>query len=82
MVYDSVILDGSASSDEDGGVIVSWEWDLVHHTNSNANRTASGEIVTVGNLVPGFYTVTLTVTDDDGLSGTDDMLLGAMGCPL
>jgi len=80
IVYDSVTLDGSASFDEDGGQIVSWEWALVHQTNPECNLNASGEIVTVEDLAPGFYHVTLTVTDNDGLSGTDEMILAAIGC--
>ena len=80
IIYDSATLDGSGSLDGDGGYIVSWEWALVHQTNPDYDRTASGEIVTVEDLAPGFYQVTLTVTDDDGLSGTDEMMLAAIGC--
>ena len=53
----------------------------MHRTNSAHNRTASGEIVTVGELAPGFYDVSLTVTDQDGLSDTDTGLVGAVGQP-
>ena len=80
IVYDSVTLDGSGSFDEDGGYIVSWEWALIHRTNPEFDRTAFEEIVTVEDLAPGFYNVTLTVTDDDGLSGTDEMILAGIGC--
>ena len=80
IVYDSVILDGSGSFDVDGGHIVSWEWALVHQTSPGYNRTATGETVTVEDLAPGFYTVTLTVTDDDSWTDTDDMILAAIGC--
>jgi hypothetical protein len=80
IVYDSVTLDGSDSFDENGGYIISWEWVLIHQTNPEFDRTDSGEIVTVEDLAPGFYTVTLTVTDNDNLSGTDDMILAAIGC--
>ena len=80
IMYDSVTLDGSGSFDENGGYIASWEWALIHQTNPEFDRTASGEIVAVEDLAPGFYNVTLTVTDNDDLSGTDDMTLAAIGC--
>jgi PKD repeat protein len=57
-----VILDGSGSSDSDG-TIVSYEWDLGDGT------TASGPVVTHTYATPGTYVATLTVTDDDGLTG-------------
>jgi len=81
VVYDQVTLNGTGSSDPDGS-IVSYDWSLQHRTNSANDRTASGDNPTVYNLNPGFYDVYLTVTDDGGLFGVDNMLLGAAGqCP-
>lgn len=78
VIFDSVTLDGSGSSDSDG-TIASWEWTLTHRTNSSFNRAASGEKPTVSNLAAGFYDVVLMVTDDSGATDTDSMLLGAAG---
>jgi len=64
---EDVTLDGSASADADG-TIVSWSW------TENAVEIATGETPTV-NFAAGVYTVTLTVTDDEGATGTDDVVI-------
>lgn len=59
-------FDGSESYDPDGR-IVSWSWQM-------GNGVAlSGEQVDYTYPAPGLYTVTLTVTDDGGLSDTDSL---------
>ena len=58
----AVTLDGSGSSDSDG-TIVSYEWDL------GDGDTATGAVVNHVYSTPGTYIATLTVTDDDGLTG-------------
>jgi len=73
-----VTLDGSGSHDPDG-TIASYEWSLQHLNDSQYDRAAEGVNPVVMNLEPGFYTVTLTVSDDEGLSGTDTMLLAVAG---
>jgi len=78
VVFSTVLLDGSGSSDPDG-TVVQWDWHLQHRENEDHNRTASGEIVQLLNLEPGFYNVFLTVTDDAGQTDTDIMLLGVAG---
>jgi PKD repeat protein len=55
-------FDGSTSYDPDG-TIVSYNWDFGDESSDN------GSIVTHTYTATGVYTVTLTVTDDDGLSG-------------
>ncbi len=60
----SVTFDGSGSSDADG-TIVSYEWDFADGT------TGSGPILDHKFTSIGTYTVTLTVTDNDGLQDTD-----------
>ena len=76
----SVQLDGSGSYDPDGS-IVSWSWILEHLDNSAYDKTATGETPTVSNLEYGNYTVTLTVTDNHGATGTDEMHLSVAAAP-
>jgi hypothetical protein len=78
IVLDQVVLDGSSSLDPDG-TIESYEWILQHTADSQYDRTAEGVNPVVLNLEPGFYNVTLTVTDDEGLTGADTMLLAVAG---
>lgn len=77
-VFDSVTLDGNASSDSDGP-IVSWAWTLNHRTNPLYNKTATGPNPKLTNLEAGFYDVELTVADNSGDTDTDVMLLGVAG---
>jgi chitodextrinase len=56
------VLDGGGSSDADGA-IVAYAWDFGDGT------TASGTSVQHAYARPGIYTVTLSVTDDDGAAG-------------
>ena len=57
-------FDGTASSDADG-TIASYSWDF------GDGGVASGPSPTHSYSVDGSFTVTLTVTDNDGLTGTD-----------
>lgn len=59
----SVSLDGTGSTDPDGS-IASYSWDLGDGT------TATGETTTHTYATPGSYSVTLTVTDDQGSTDT------------
>jgi hypothetical protein len=61
---ENLTFDGSGSSDPDG-TIVSWEWDF------GDNKTGSGEIVVHKFTKSGTYTVTLTVTDNNGATAQD-----------
>jgi PKD repeat protein len=61
---DTVTLDASGSSDSDG-LIQSYRWEFGDGT------TATGETATHSYGSSGDYTVTLTVTDDDGATDTE-----------
>jgi hypothetical protein len=73
-ICDRVVLDGRQSYDLNG-VIVSYEWILDHEEGTCDQETATGETPTVTGLCSGTYGVTLTVTDDDELTATDEMIL-------
>jgi hypothetical protein len=64
LTYRAVQFDGSSSYDTDG-VVVSGIWDFGNGTTVNGSRPT--HIFTE----PGQYNVTLTVTDDDGLTSSD-----------
>jgi hypothetical protein len=64
---ESVTLDGSGSTDSDG-TIASWVW------MENAVQIATGGGPTVAFTV-GTHTVTLTVTDDQGSTDSDDVVI-------
>ena len=68
---ETVSLDGSGSSDADG-TIVSYEWDL----NGDGSTDAAGTSpVVTFTFALGVHTVTLTVRDNDGSTGTDDVVV-------
>ncbi|MCB8924171.1 MAG: PKD domain-containing protein [Ardenticatenaceae bacterium] len=64
----------SGSSDVDG-FIVSYLWDFGDGTTSTLPNPGFGKTYTV----PGTYLVTLTVTDDDGLTGSDSVTITVTG---
>jgi len=68
---EDVTLDGSASTDADG-TIVSWSWAV------DGTEIATGEMATVSFDV-GVATVVLTVTDDGGATGTDNVTITVEG---
>ncbi|MBT7307337.1 MAG: PKD domain-containing protein, partial [Gammaproteobacteria bacterium] len=59
----TVVLDGSGSTDSDGG-ISSYSW------STSDGQSATGSTASLQFTTAGSYTVTLTVTDDDGAAGT------------
>lgn len=69
-----ITLDGSGSSDVDGN-IVSYEWKLNYRDDVAYNQTATGVSPVIKDLHSGFYDVQLVVTDEDGLTSVDTMLL-------
>jgi beta-glucanase (GH16 family) len=73
----TVDLDGSASTDSDGSII-SWDWDF-----GDDSSNGSGQLASHTYSSPGDYSVTLTVTDDDGAtdSTTEDVSVSSGGDP-
>ncbi len=69
-----VVLDASASGDEDG-IIDSYEWDFGDGTTSNG-RTVEHTFSSNGE-----YTVTLTVTDNDGSTATTSKSVSVQNRP-
>jgi PKD repeat protein len=78
VALNEVTLDGGGSSDVDGS-IVSYNWELTHRTDSAHNQIATGVNPTITDLAADFYDVQLVVTDDDGLTSTDTMVLAVSG---
>ena len=78
IIINEITLDGSLSYDMNG-TIVQYEWHLQHRDDSSYERTGEGVNPTFSDLVYGFYDVVLTVTDSDGLTHTDAMIIAAIG---
>ncbi|MEA1953006.1 MAG: PKD domain-containing protein [Campylobacterota bacterium] len=62
-----VTLDGNGSTDSDGN-ITNYSW-------TDGTTTWTGSNPTISGLTEGTHTITLTVTDDDGATGTDDVVI-------
>jgi 6-phosphogluconolactonase (cycloisomerase 2 family) len=71
--FEDVVLDGSASFDSDG-MIVDWSW------SEDGIEIASGETASVSFAVGG-HRVTLAVEDDQGATGTDDVMITVKTVP-
>ena len=71
---DSVILDGSKSSDP-GGKISAWQWTKIAGPASFTIVSAATAITTVKNLKVGAYQFELKVTDDEGASAKDTVMI-------
>lgn len=68
---ESVTLDGTASSDPDGA-IMTFSW------TENASEIATGATPTVS-LAVGTHAISLTVTDEDGATDTDQVAVTVLG---
>jgi PKD repeat protein len=71
-VGESAWFSGSNSYDPDG-TIVSYEWDF------GDGSTGSGMNIYHSYTSPGMYYVVLTVTDDEGATGTDTVIVNVTG---
>jgi hypothetical protein len=74
-VFDTVELDGSASE----GNIDSYNWELVPRDETLQKLTAEGIKPLVEGLGKSLYDVTLTVTDQNGLTHADTAVVAAAG---
>jgi len=63
VVGETITFDASSSYDPNDGEVVAYNWDF------GDGSTAEGQVITHSYVQPGEYTVTLTVTDNDGLTG-------------
>lgn len=71
---DSVLLDGSNSSDPDGG-IRAWQWTKIEGPASFVIDNATAPKTLVQNLKAGVYQFELNITDTKGLSARDTVLV-------
>ena len=78
IVFDTITLDGSLSSDLDGDPLT-YEWSIQHTVNPDHDHAATGQVITITGLALGFYNVILTVTDATGAIDTDTMFFSATG---
>lgn len=70
-----ITLDGKASHDPDG-TIVSFKWSLILADNYSILITnPTNAVTTVTNLTPGSYTFQLSVTDNDGATSEDTLVV-------
>jgi beta-glucanase (GH16 family) len=66
----SAVLDGSQSSDD--GAITGFAWAQVSGPSVATLSGANAAVLTVSNLIAGTYVFRLTVTDDEGLTSSDN----------
>ena len=69
---DSILLDGSASNDEDGK-IKAWNWKKISGPSTFHIVQPDSPKTLIKNLVMGVYTIELTVKDDAGLTAMDTL---------
>ena len=70
----SIIIDGSKSQDPDG-TIVSYNWIQKSGPTTATLANAGTSKLTASNLSIGSYNFSLTVTDNDGMTGTDEVVV-------
>lgn len=71
---DTVLLAANGSYDTDGS-IGSYQWTLISGPNNATLNDATSSIAGLSGLVEGLYEVELTVTDNDGLTATDRVII-------
>ena len=76
----TVFLDGSASSDPEG-LPLTFLWSLKNGPNVPQVISPNSARTAVSGLMPGAYEFTLTVTDNGGLTATDDVVVKVSPAP-
>jgi Secretion system C-terminal sorting domain/PKD domain len=71
---DSVTLNGTASKDL-SGTITTYGWKEISGPSTATIRNAAGATTVATNLAQGSYSFQLTVTDNNGLSGVDTVVI-------
>lgn len=73
-------LSGAGSADSDG-TIAGYQWQQVSGPNVSTLSATNTVGINVSNLTAGVYTYRLTVTDNDGASSTDDVVVTVNALP-
>lgn len=71
---DSVLLNGSASTDADG-TIIGYQWTKISGPQTFVFTNASSKETTVKDLAQGSYTFELKITDNDALTARDTVIV-------
>jgi len=76
------ITELSGSGNDADGIIVSYKWSIVSGPSSATILDAGAAVTKVKNLVQGIYEFQLTVTDNGGASGADDVFVDVRSADL
>lgn len=76
--FNTFLLNGSLSSDPEGSSL-KYLWEYKSGPSSFLIDQADAVIAKLLNLIPGIYVFTLTVTDDQGLTDSDEIQITALG---
>lgn len=72
----------SGSGSDPDGTVASYEWTFVSGPNAAVFSNATTTTVTVSSLIQGTYIIRLTVTDDKGSTGFDDVSVTVNPAPV
>lgn len=78
VVFHSVTIDGSNSHDPDED-IVSFHWTIHNRFTGIVSFASGGPIISLDNMDPGLYEITLLVTDNQNDTHSDMAIIGVAG---